>query len=70
MAHEQFDKTSSYLAAVAVSQNLYRLGLIDEADYLALETAFAAKFLPLFRYEKPCLLPTLPITQTGRRAEK
>lgn len=40
-------------------------GLINEADCSALETEYAAKFLPLFRYEKPCFSSTLLITQTG-----
>ena len=40
-------------------------GLINEADYSALETEYAAKFPPLFRYEKPCFSSALLITQTG-----
>ena len=53
-----------YLAGVAVANDMLRRGLISEADFSALETAFAEKYRPLFRYEKPCLFPTLLITQT------
>ena len=60
----------AYLAGIAIARDMLARGLIDEADYSALETAFAAKFSSLFRYEKPCFSATLPITQTGRRAEK
>ena len=53
-----------YLVGVAISNDMLRRGLISEADFSALETAFAEKYRPLFRYEKPCLFPTLLITQT------
>ena len=56
-----------YLAALAVATDMLRGGIIDEADYSALETKFAEKFQPLFRYEKPCLSATLPIRQTDER---
>lgn len=70
MASKQFNGNRSYLAVVAVARKLHQLGMIGEGDYSALEEKAAENFSPLFRYEKPCLLPTLPITQTGRRAEK
>ena len=54
----------NYLAGVAVANDMLRRGLITEADFSALETVFAGKYRPLFRYEKPCLSPTLLITQT------
>ena len=53
------------LESVAMLAKMLDKGLIDEADYLALETEYAAKFLPLFRYEKPCFSSTLLIRQTG-----
>lgn len=58
------DMTRSYLAGISVADEMFRHDLIDEADYSALETELAAKFMPLFRYEKPCLFSTLPVTQT------
>lgn len=64
MTPERFEKDKRYLASIAVARGMLRRGLIDERDYSALETKFAAKFLPLIRYEKPCLSATLPITQT------
>ena len=40
--------------------------LIDADDYCAIETKYAVKFRPLFRYEKPCKSATLPLTLTGQ----
>lgn len=60
----------NYLAGVAVANDMLRRGLISEADFSALETAFAQKYRPLFRYEKPCLSPTLLITQTDEGRAK
>lgn len=54
-----------YLAAISVASDMFESGLIDEADFSALETKFAVKYQPLFRYEKPCLSTTLPIRQTA-----
>ena len=54
----------NYLSGMAVANDMLRRGLISEADFSALETVFAGKYRPLFRYEKPCLSPTLLITQT------
>ena len=45
---------------------MYESGLINYDDYCALETKYAAEYLLLFRYEKPCKNATLPITQTGQ----
>ena len=53
----------SYLAGIVIASGMLRSGLIDENDYSAIETEFAAKFLPLIRYEKPCLFGTLPVRQ-------
>ena len=64
MAPERFERDKRYLTAIAVARGMLRRGLIDERDYSALETRFAAHFLPLIRYEKPCLSATLPIRQT------
>ena len=63
----QAERDRHYLAGVSVSTDMLRSGMIDEADYSALETELAAKFLPLFRYEKPCFSATLLITLTGER---
>ena len=60
----------NYLAGVAVANDMLRRGLISEADFSALETVFAGKYRPLFRYEKPCLSPTLLITQTDEGRAK
>ena len=59
-----------YLVGVAISNDMLRRGLISEADFSALETAFAEKYRPYFRYEKPCLFPTLLITQTDEGRAK
>ena len=64
MTTERFEREERYLAAIAVARGMLRQGLIDERDYSALETRFAALFRPLIRYEKPCLSATLPIRQT------
>ena len=64
MATKRFEQGKRYLAAISVASDMFESGLIDEADYSALETKFAAKYQPLFRYEKPCLSATLPIRQT------
>jgi hypothetical protein len=64
MTPERFKNDKKYLAAIAVARGMFRRGLIEEHDYSALETKFAALFMPLIRYEKPCLSATLPITQT------
>ena len=55
-----------YIIAISFLMDMFERRLIDEADYCALETIYAARFLPLFRYEKPCKNATLPITQTGQ----
>ncbi|MGJ4851990.1 SHOCT domain-containing protein, partial [Bacillota bacterium Meth-B3] len=39
-----------YLTGVAVMTDMLRRGIIDEADYSALETEIALKYLPLFRH--------------------
>ena len=64
MKSARIENGTQYLVALAVVNDMLRGGIIDEADYSALETKFAEKFLPLFRYKKPCLSATLPITQT------
>jgi hypothetical protein len=64
MTPERFENDKKYLTAIAVARGMLRRGLIDESDYSALETRFAALFLPLIRYDKPCLSATLPISQT------
>ena len=65
MDKEQCVRNREYLAAVSLINNMFELELLDETDYIALETKYAAIFLPLFRYEKPCLSATLPIRLTG-----
>lgn len=65
MDKRQAVRNRNYLASVAMLTEMLGRELIDEADYLALETEYAAKFLPLFRYEKPCFSSTLLIRQTG-----
>ena len=65
MDKKQAERTRNYLAGVAMLAEMLDKGLIDEADYSALETEYAAKFLPLFRYEKPCFSSTLLIRQTS-----
>ena len=49
MTPERFENDKRYLAAIAVARGMFRRGLIDEHDYAALETKFAALFLPLIR---------------------
>ena len=67
MQSARIENGRQYLVALAVVNDMLRGGIIDEGDYSALETKFAEKFQPLFRYEKPCLFATLPITQTDER---
>ena len=64
MDKRQAERNRNYLAGVAMLAEMLDKGLIDEADYSALETEYAVKFLPLFRYEKPCFSSTLLIRQT------
>lgn len=64
MQSTRIENGRQYLVALAMVGDMLRGGIIDEADYSALETKFAEKFQPLFRYEKPCLSATLPIRQT------
>ena len=67
MTDTRYKQHQRYLAAISVASDMFESGLIDEADFSALETKFAEKFRPLFRYEKPCLSATLPIRQTDER---
>ena len=67
MMDMRYKQNQRYLAAISVASDMFHCGLVDEADYSALETKFAAKYQPLFRYEKPCLSTTLPIRQTDER---
>jgi hypothetical protein len=64
MEHDRFARDIRYLAAMAVVRGMFQRGLIDEHDYSALETKFAALFLPLIRYEKPSLHAVIPVTLT------
>lgn len=64
MDKKQAEWNRNYLAGVAILAEMLDRGLINEADYSALETEYAAKFLPLFRCEKPCFSSTLLIRQT------
>ena len=64
MDKRQAERNLNYLAGVAMLAEMLDKRLIDKADYSALESEYAAKFLPLFRYEKPCFSSTLLITQT------
>ena len=65
MDKRQAERNRNYLTGVAMLAEMLGKGLINEADYSALETEYAAKFLPLFRYEKPCFSSTLLIRQTN-----
>ena len=65
MDKRQAERNRNYLAGVVILAEMLDKRLIDEADYSALETEYAAKFLPLFRYEKPCFSSTLLIRQTS-----
>lgn len=65
MDKTQAERNREYLAGVAMAADMLRAGIIDENDYSALETKYAEKFLPLFRYEKPCFSGTLLIRQTA-----
>lgn len=67
MTDMRYKQHQRYLAAISVASDMFESGLIDAADFSALETKFAEKFRPLFRYEKPCLSATLPIRQTDER---
>ena len=66
------ERTRNYLTGLAFVAEMFGCNVLDEADYSALETEYAAKFLPLFRYEKPCFSSTLLITQTdeGRQCNE
>ncbi len=72
MDKRQAERNRNYLAGVAMLVKMLDKGLIDEVDYSALETEYAAKFLPLFRYEKPCFSSIFLITQTdeGRQCNE
>lgn len=67
MMDMRYKQHQRYLAAISVASDMFESGLINETDFSALETKFAEKFQPLFRYEKPCLSATLPIRQTDER---
>ena len=49
------DRTNSgdlhYFAAIAFLDGMLGRGLINDDDYCALETKYAAKFMPYFRHE-------------------
>lgn len=67
MTDVQYKQNQRYLAAISMASDMFQSGLIDDADFSALETKFAAIYQPFFRYEKPCLCATLPIRQTDER---
>ena len=54
-----------YLAAICLLNDMFENGLLDEGDYLVLEARYAAKFQPLFRYERPCFQPSFCVRETG-----
>ena len=58
------ERTRNYLTGLSLVIEMLSSNVLDEADYSALETEYAAKFRPLFRYEKPCFSSTLLIRQT------
>lgn len=72
MDKKQAERNGNYLAGVAMLTEMLDKGLIDKDDYSAIETEYAAQFLPLFRYEKPCFSSTLLIRQTdeGRQCNE
>ena len=72
MDKKQAERNGNYLAGVALLAEMLDKGLIDKDDYSAIETEYAAKFLPLFRYEKSCFSSTLLIRQTdeGRQCNE
>ena len=67
MTKAQNCRNRRYLAAIALVRQTLWNGLIDSNDYARLEVVFAEKYRPLFRYEKPCFSPTLPITLSAER---
>lgn len=67
MIYNKIRQQSAYLAGVAVAADMFKQNLIDLNDYSAMETEYAAKFLPLFRYEKPSFLLVILIRQSLER---
>ncbi len=63
---KQANSNLRYNVAVAFLMDMFDCHLIDEMEYRVLETKFAVKYMPFFRYEKPCKSATLPVTQTGQ----
>jgi hypothetical protein len=50
---------------MTVAESMLRQGLIDDADFVALEARFAGKYKPLIRSDTPCISATLPVTLTA-----
>ncbi len=48
MTPAQFDREKKYQAALAVARDMLRQGVIDEADFLRIESKLAVKFKPVF----------------------
>ena len=48
MTPAQFDQEKKYQAALSVARDMLRQGMIDEADFLRIESKLAEKFNPVF----------------------
>lgn len=48
MTTEQFDRETSYRAALAISKDWLRKGLITDKEYVRIDTMFARKFSPVW----------------------
>lgn len=70
MTIEQRERQIRYLLGVAMGRSFLFRALIDESDYIRLETAFAEKYAPLVRHLEPCLSERPLITLTKRRRRK
>ena len=70
MTIDQHERQIRYLLGVAMGRSFLFRALIDESDYMRLETVFAKKFAPLVRHLEPCLSKRPLITLTKRRKRK
>lgn len=48
MTTEQFDRESSYRAALAIIKDWLRKGFITDKEYVRIDTIFARKFSPVW----------------------
>ena len=53
MTREQFEREKKYQAALAIARAMLQKGIVDEDDYVKIETVLRSKFCPFIGAFQP-----------------